>query len=430
MRYPLRQIRQKSYFFQVAILTVLAGALLSNTIFASGFQLQEQNAALLGQAYAGRVAVAESAATEFDNPAGLTRLTHPQFVVSLVPALIHIETRGSSTFALAPLPTEFGKSSAGKNSLIPALYYAHPLNDRATVALGIWSPYGLVTEHSKGSYVRYSATRSKLEVIDISPALALRFNDKWSFGAAVNIEYADVDFNSQFPLVIFNAMLAGQDANVSNEADDWAVGWHAGVLFEPSDRTRVGFTFHSQVVHHFSGTSRFETDSIGSFKTHNLSVNLTLPAYASLGAYHELNSKWTVLGEVDFTNWSTVDVITLKNVASPIGPTVTNFVQKYHDTWRVSVGGNYHQTENIFWRAGLAYDQTPTRSRYRSVRLPDGDRIMTAIGAHWQVSEGVGVDFSYAHFFIQEGKMNTPTEIGSADTSADAFGLQLTVDII
>ena len=41
---------------------------------ASGFQLQEQNASGLGNAYAGQAAAAENASTIFFNPAGMTRL--------------------------------------------------------------------------------------------------------------------------------------------------------------------------------------------------------------------------------------------------------------------------------------------------------------------------------------------------------------------
>lgn len=421
----------KKTFTQVFTLTTLT-TLVSAQALAAGFQLQEQNAALLGQAFAGRAAYANDAATEFDNPAGLTRLKHKQLVVSLVPAFITIETRGTSISALgsppAP-PAETGKSGAGKDTVIPALFYAHPITDNVVFALGIYSPFGLITEHEKGSYARYSGTYSRLMVIDISPALAIRFNDHWSAGAALNFEYADVDFDSQFPLQPFG-VIPNQDANVHNEGDDWSLGWHAGVLYEHDDNTRVGATYHSEVKHHLTGSSTFDTDPLGSFKSSNLSANLTLPAYASLGAYHAINPQWAVLGEIDYINWSTVDVITLKNVASPIGPTNSSFVQNYRNTWRFSLGGNYQQTEKVMWRAGIAYDQTPTRDSFRSTRLPDGDRIVTGLGAHIALGENASIDLSYAHFFIDDSKLASPTDTGKGSGSADLFGIQFTLDIV
>ena len=49
-------------------------ALASGTASAAGFQLLEQNASGIGNAYAGSAAVAENASTIFFNPAGMTQL--------------------------------------------------------------------------------------------------------------------------------------------------------------------------------------------------------------------------------------------------------------------------------------------------------------------------------------------------------------------
>ena len=51
------------------VLTVFSGA-----ASASGFQLFEQNASGIGNAYAGSAAVAENASTIYFNPAGMTQL--------------------------------------------------------------------------------------------------------------------------------------------------------------------------------------------------------------------------------------------------------------------------------------------------------------------------------------------------------------------
>ena len=46
----------------------------SSTALAGGFQLMEQSASGIGNAYAGSAAVADDAGTIFYNPAGMTRL--------------------------------------------------------------------------------------------------------------------------------------------------------------------------------------------------------------------------------------------------------------------------------------------------------------------------------------------------------------------
>ena len=54
-------------------------AAFSSLASASAFQLWEQNASGLGNAYAGSAAVADNASTVFFNPAGLTQLSGVQF---------------------------------------------------------------------------------------------------------------------------------------------------------------------------------------------------------------------------------------------------------------------------------------------------------------------------------------------------------------
>lgn len=64
----------------------VVGALIGmcSSVWASGFQLIEQNATNLGTAYAGTAALAVDASTGYYNPAGLTRLGREQIAGSLV----------------------------------------------------------------------------------------------------------------------------------------------------------------------------------------------------------------------------------------------------------------------------------------------------------------------------------------------------------
>ena len=64
---------------------------------ASGFQLTEQNASGLGNAYAGQAAVAENASTIYFNPAGMTQLQEREFSlgVAAIGPSFHFNDQGS-----------------------------------------------------------------------------------------------------------------------------------------------------------------------------------------------------------------------------------------------------------------------------------------------------------------------------------------------
>lgn len=56
------------------LIPILIAVAFSGSAAAAGFQLLEQNASGIGNAYAGSAAVAENASTVFYNPAGMTQL--------------------------------------------------------------------------------------------------------------------------------------------------------------------------------------------------------------------------------------------------------------------------------------------------------------------------------------------------------------------
>ena len=61
------------------------------------------------------------------------------------------------------------------------------------------------------------------------------------------------------------------------------------------------------------------------------------------------------------------------NFENPKQPSVVD-PENYRDTSFVALGANYRLTDRLTVRAGTAYDETPTQSRFRDFRVPDGDR--------------------------------------------------------
>ncbi len=84
------------------LMPLLALGLASGHASAAGFQLLEQNASGLGNAYAGSAAVAENASTIYFNPAGMTFLQDREASVGLnfVRPTFKFHDRGSSTGVL------------------------------------------------------------------------------------------------------------------------------------------------------------------------------------------------------------------------------------------------------------------------------------------------------------------------------------------
>ena len=480
----------KKRFFSSKELLILsmAGLLASYTgsAAASAFQLMEENGVGVGDFDAGGAAIAEDASTGYYNPAGLVRLDHQQVLLSVDPIITDLDFHGRDTWrtheptppftpAFIPPPITFrGTSQGGGTSYIPSFAYAAPITDGVVFGFNVTIPDGLSTEYSNNDFTRYNATYTELSVLDISPAVGFKITDQFSAGIGFDAEKlnAELDSVAGLPSAAIGYGLSPNafDTLSENHASDWGYGWHAGLLYQFTPQTRVGLAYHSQVVFHPTGTSSFvgplantpiplppaEGYELGS----NASTAITMPGFATLSAYHDVTAQWAVYGSVNYTQWSAVKNLTLNNIAAvmpvQIDPTMppaffptqinVNIPQHFHDTWRLALGSSYQINPDWLVRAGVGYDQNPTNSTDRNIRLPDGNRFALAIGGHWQATKALGFDAGWTHLFVQHVGINSTavygvptksqpvttsaTTVGYVDPSGDIIGLQATYDII
>ena len=112
----------------------LAAGGMSCVAYGSGFQLMEQNASGLGNAYAGQAAAAEDASTIFFNPAGMTRLAGRQLSGALhaIRPTTKFSDSGASRSPLG-LPLGLGGTNggdAGDWAFVPNAYFSWQIAPR------------------------------------------------------------------------------------------------------------------------------------------------------------------------------------------------------------------------------------------------------------------------------------------------------------
>ena len=65
----------------------------------------------------------------------------------------------------------------------------------------------------------------------------------------------------------------------------------------------------------------------------------------------------------------------------------------------MSGGVSYRYTPQWTWRGGVAWDQTPVPDEFRTVRLPDSDRVWFTAGAQYKWSEALKFDVGAAYIW-------------------------------
>jgi long-chain fatty acid transport protein len=379
----------------------VAGVLLmmSGTASASGFALIEQSASGMGNAFAGGAASAEDASTVFFNPAGMSRLSGNQVVVAA-----HAITPSAKYTSAAGV--ESG-GDAGGTAVVPNAYLTMEMKPALKFGLGVNAPFGLQTEYDSGWAGRNQAVKSSIETVNVNPSIAYQVNDALSLGVGIDYQYikGELSYSLGIPGL---AVVKGTD-------EEW--GYNLGLLYHADATTRLGIAYRSSIKYHLTGT-------VSSAPLNGpVSLDIELPDSLSFSAFHQYNDKWDVMADVTFTGWSCFKQV---KVLDETGATLTNTVENWRDTMRVSVGATHHYNDKWSARAGLAYDQAPVKDEFRTARIPDNNRTWLAFGGQYKYSAVSAVDFGYAHLFVSDAAINQSPLVGTYKNKVDILSVQYT----
>jgi long-chain fatty acid transport protein len=422
-------------------------ALTAHGALAAGFGIEDRSASQLGTANAGAAAAAEDASTIADNPAGIARLSGTQFVGAgtFINPYLQFRNDGSTFPNGAPIN---GRNDDGASfAPVPSFFFSSAIGGGLAAGLGLFSSFGLATNYRPNWVGRYLAQSTELTSLDFAPTLAYQVLPNLAVGVSPVARYTKVKIATA---IDFGAIGAGAgipgaapgsaDGSVKAKAHDWSFGFNGGILFEPTDTTRLGFAYFHSDAANLTGSGRFGRPTLGNiiaattgtFVDSDTAAVIALPDHLNLGLVQKLSPELDLRLGFSWTQWSSFNEerITFRNPLQP--DALTN--ENWRDTVTVSVGGSYRLTPDLVLRAGLGYDQTPIPDPpHRDPRLPDASRIEAAIGAGYQLTAATSVDVAYEHLFgIGNAKTDMTTAtgdhiVGTTRLSADIFAVQLTV---
>jgi long-chain fatty acid transport protein len=430
-------------FKQKLLSLSVASALLvmSGGAAASGFALIELGSGL-GNAYAGGAAVAEDATTIYYNPAGMSRLSGTQ--ISVGGSFIQPSAKFSNTTSTgAALQTAGGNGGdAGSLAFVPNAYLSMEVNPKMRIGLGINAPFGLQTQYDANWMGRFQAIKSKLQAVNLNPAIAYQVTEALSLGGGLNYQRLTGDLTSavNYSAAAFTAggaplLGAIGGANVEGvstiSGSDSAWGYNLGGLMKLSESTRVGAAYRSKIKYTLTGTVSFTavpTALAAAPTVQNGAVTLpiTMPDTFSLSGFHQLNDKWDFMADATWTGWSVLQQL---QISRTTGANVQTVQENWKDTWRVSAGANYHYNEKWVARTGIAFDQSPVSDAFRTARIPDANRTWLSVGGQYKASKASSLDFSYAHLFVNNASISQNIAgagnlVGTYSNSADIVNVQ------
>jgi long-chain fatty acid transport protein len=263
--------------------------------------------------------------------------------------------------------------------------------------------------------------------------LKAELTSRVNYAGAIGLAAQQAAAAGQIPAAAITPILtaySGAQSDAKITGNDGAWGWNIGVLVNIDPQTRFGASYRSTIKYDVSGSAEFSNPPVpalpaslapvagalanavnGVLANGDVKLSLKLPDTANVSIFRQIDSKWDVMADVQYTGWSTVQNLT---IVRSTGAVLSTTPENFRDTWRASIGANYHYSDQWMFRGGLAFDQSPVRDAQRTPRLPDNDRTWISFGAQYKFSPQLLLDAGYTYIFVKDPSMNqnagsTPT---------------------
>jgi long-chain fatty acid transport protein len=411
---------------------VLACALAPQMALGAGFGLREHSAEALGAANAGASATTSDAGYIVFNPAALGFVDTADFSVTLAGIFPNSESDYTAiTSALTPVSGPGSPEDFIDDAALPALAARWRLDERWAVGVSVTGPWGLSTSYPNDWVGRYYARKTKLITINIAPVVSFAITPHFVIAGGAQAQYAHGDFSDAVDVgtigagfLIPGSIPGAQDIGAKFSADGWGWGWTLGAIWQASDRVTLGVSYRSSIDTDADGTLKFNlagntiaqiiNGATGLFANTPASTSLTTPAMLNIGARFGLGDGWTLLGEANWTDWTSFDELRIRsqNPAQPDDVTLAN----WDSSWFFSGGIEYQPDQHWTLRAGAAYDESPIPDSTLGPRIPDADRTWVTLGATYHASDSVDVSVGASHLFLPDRDIHL-----SATEPANAF---------
>lgn len=394
------------------LLSLTLMALAGSSMFAGGYRVAIQGQKQLAMGHTG-VAVVNSAEVAFFNPAGMAYLDK-KFNLSVGASGLFAKTKFQNS--------QYNWEASTENFGTPfSVYATYQLTDWLTAGLAVYTPYGSSVEWDQGWEGSHLVNNIDLKAIFVQPSVSIRMGDHFSIGGGPIYATGSVDFNRN--LQYQGGVL--QNSNVTlNEKGITAWGYNVGMMFNPTDKIRLGLNYRSEIMMEARGGDATYSDVPDSaqalLQDTQFDADLPLPAEVTAGLSIQFTDKWLVAFDYNYTMWSVYKSLDIQfaNGSSSSNP------RNYKNSSTYRIGTQYKANDKFTFRAGYYFDESPVQDGYFAPETPRNDSNAFTGGLTYQLNDKLGIDasFLYIHFDEIDNSYNHSTDPISGQPNPDFGG--------
>lgn len=357
--------------------------------FAQGFQVNLHGQKQIGMGHTGTGLLQDGASVLF-NPGAVAMLPENYIQAGVSPLM----------FKSAFVPTGSNTQYNNANKIAtPFTAYAvwGPKNSFWKLGLGVYTPFGGLTDWGTNWTGKYALESLDLKAIYIQPTISIKLADFVSIGGGFVYNHASVDLTRAIPL----SSSTGADGQAELKGDGKGYGWNAGVYFKTESGVTIGITHRSKVNTTVSnGDAIFKVPASvqGNFPQPNtFNASLPLPATTSLGMGFYPCKDWTLAFDVNYVHWSVYKALAFDYATNTAVLADTYSPRNYKDAVALRFGAERRASEKVAIRFGGGIGITPVADGYVTPEAPDANRYYVTAGLGYKLTRHLDLDLSFEY---------------------------------
>lgn len=235
---------------------------------------------------------------------------------------------------------------------------------------------------------RYIIQEYSLAYISAYPSIATKLTDKLSVAGSAMLTYTVFEQDK----AVLNLDPGFGDGGLNLDADGWTAGWSVSMLYEFSDRTRLGAVYRSELDpdldadlnwSNLSPATEAALDAAGLLNA-SASVSSRSPASFNLGLHHDFENSHQLAVDlvwIDFSNFQLSEIYLNGTALIETDPT-------YEDITGLAVGYNFPVSERVRLGLGAFVTDEIIEDENRTLMLRLDTATSYGIGIEWTTRKG------------------------------------------
>ena len=402
------------------IFSLTLAALAPLDSLASGFSRTDAASSYLANAGAGQ-ATDTSVSAAFNNPAGLVGVRSSAIYTGATVGYDSLTFHDDGSEGISPGFEELRRDGVDYGIGLsggPVIYFATPLNDKFTLGFAMLSPFGGAADFGEAWVGSHFSEEAKLFSVQASASLGYKLSETWSIGAALGAQYLSWELDVDLPPVPYGPVNPGfitpdhpmysellpPGSEERIEIDGVQPYWSLGVLWQPSQNTRLGLRYIPEINYDLEGDAHIYAPipEMTAVKSYKASMEMGTPSVTTLSLSHQITPRWTLLADIEHTGWG---IWEQNRVIHEDGPTV-EIERNWKDAMGYSVGLNYLASNKTLLRFGIGYDESPIADDNLKIDPPMDRQIAYSFGLESQLTDRLKLSAAYQYLNLGNVRVN------------------------